>query len=140
MQEKEIKLFDYEKQRRYTMEQAGSLFIMFIVFLIALRNHDGVHILMLLSISLALFVNIVFTIGYAIALKIEEEKANKIVLRCYLWSEYKEGTKNQKIYCDEKIYVESPCNDYQYAEFQYLYDSEEKVKELIYHTFHKFIK
>lgn len=152
MKEKQIKI----KGKRYKELRYQIFNLLFLIgILIEEINHCiplwGIVPVILAIIVIAALIQITW-----ICIKEENKKMGKPVIRCYKKEDLRNSSelKNQqhpivseldiilkyhKIYTDSHIYAEIKCNDFTYDKFIQVYNTEEKIKKLIYTKFRRYI-
>ena len=135
MKEKTIKIRGKKYKELYS--QILYLVLLILILIEEIRN----HVVLWAIVPVAMAIIVIFVLLQLTYLWIREEnkKIGKPILRCYHWEEYLVGSKNKKIYADPLIYVEIECDDYTYAKFISVYNTNEKIKNLVYRKFRGFI-
>lgn len=135
MQEKRIKI----KGKRYKEIYSQIFNLLFLIgVLIEEINHHiplwGIVPVILAIIVIAALIQITW-----ICIKEENKKIQKPILRCYRWEEYIVGNNYRRLYADQYVYVEIECDEFTYNRFIQVYNTEEKIKKLVYKKFRSYI-
>lgn len=135
MQEKRIKI----KGKRYKelYYQIFNLLIL-IAFLFEEINHQ-IPVWAIVPVVLAIIVLATLIQITYLSIKEENKKTGKPILRCYRWEEYIVGNNYRRLYADQYVYVEIECDEFTYNRFIQVYNTEEKIKKLVYKKFRSYI-
>lgn len=136
MQEREIKLRG--PIYKDVVKQFFNLLFLSALIVIMTNIHTPPWIITPIVIA-AIVVAVILHITYKSSVD-EEKKLGHVKLKCYRWDSYLIGTKLPRIYSDENVYVELFCENMNaYEKFKRVYNSEKKIKKLVYRTFYFFI-
>lgn len=143
MKEKEIILIDKNKYKEITRQSGGvflqilNIIIVLLILYILIRTKNPIWIIGPMILALTVLITLL-----KITIKNIDEfmkNSDRVTLRCYHWNAYKEGTNAIRVYSDHFVYVEIVANYITYAKFKEIYNTEKKIKNLVYKTFYTFI-
>lgn len=136
MREKELFLFN-QKDFREIAIQILNIFVMSMVLYVLIIQRTPVWIIapvILAIITVAVMLSITIMNS-----SFRKRNTSSVKLRCYRWDFYKEGTNAYRIYADNFIYVELIADKLGYERFRERYNTEKKIKRLVYRHFRSFI-
>lgn len=135
MREKGIKI----KGKRYKdlYSQIFNLIFLLGVLFEEINHHIALWAIIPVILAIIVIISLI-QITYIYIIE-ENKKIGKVILRCYRWEAYTGDVNGHEIYRDPYVYAEIECDDFTYSKFIQVYNTKEKIKNLVYKEFRTYI-